>query len=90
MSAGMVKAISNLLFQAPITCQLRSKTTVKLSADKSNYSETVFDLNLQAVQQTLDPEEIPMMLAHTNKNNERKISQSVSENYLLFRVLITV
>jgi len=77
---GMVKAISNLLFQAPITCQLRSKTTVKLSADKSNYSETVFDLNLQAVQQTLDPEEIPMMLAHTNKNNERKISQSNVDN----------
>ena len=73
----MVKAISNLLFQAPITCQLRSKTSIKLSEDKSNYSETVFDLNMQAIQQSLDPEEIPMMLAQRPKNAERKISQSV-------------
>ena len=73
----MVKAISNLLFQAPITCQLRTKTSIKLSEDKSNYSETVFDLNMQAIQQSLDPEEIPLMLAQRPKNAERKISQSV-------------
>ena len=40
--------------------------------------ETTFDLNLQAIKNDADPLIVPLMLAQTNKNAEKKISCSVS------------
>ena len=40
--------------------------------------EATFDLNLQAIKNDADPLIVPLMLAQTNKNAEKKISCSVS------------
>ena len=76
----MVTAISNMIFQSPITCKLREEKTILLHPTGSSQQmiEATFDLNLQAIKNDADPLIVPLMLAQTNKNAEKKISRSVS------------
>lgn len=75
----MITAISNLIFQSPITCKLREECGVSLSAssDGPERIQATYDLNLQAIKSDVDPFIVPLMLAQTNKNAEKKISRSV-------------
>ena len=74
---GMISGISNLIFQSPITCKLRAEKIILLYPSDKEMVEAAYDLNLQAIKNE-DPLIIPLMLAQTNKNSEKKISRSVS------------
>jgi len=77
--AGMMRGVSNLIFQAPITCSLREEYTIRLHAQAGaeDTYKAVYDLNLQSIRKEDEPVIVPIMLAETRKNAEHKISQSV-------------
>ncbi|XP_067930595.1 guanylate cyclase soluble subunit beta-2-like [Watersipora subatra] len=93
LAAGIISGISNLVFQSPITCILRQTKTIliHISERRIPMVEATFDLNLQAIKNDLDPLLVPLMLAQTDKNAEKKISRSNVEevNEEIAHILMT-
>lgn len=78
----MITAISNLIFQSPITCKVRQESGVVLHVSQIEMLQATYDLNLQAIKTDADPFIVPLMLCQTDKNAEKKISRSVSKLFI--------